>query len=69
MIYVTAVPHPKALGMRRTIFVCYPCNRTWNYTLTPQMAEAYAPGDAHNVANSARIGRALRRGEPVALNR
>jgi hypothetical protein len=43
MIYVTAIPHPMALGMRRTIFVCYPCNRTWNYTLSPEMAEAYAP--------------------------
>jgi len=54
MIYVTAIPHPKAQGMRRTIFVCYPCNRTWNYTLSPEMAEAYAPPtDANNVANVA----------------
>jgi hypothetical protein len=43
MIYVTATPHPKALEMRRTTFVCYPCNRTWNYILSAEMAEAYAP--------------------------
>ena len=28
--------------MRRTTFVCYPCNRTWSYALAPAMAEAYA---------------------------
>jgi hypothetical protein len=43
MIYVIAVPHPQAPEMLRTTFVCYPCNRTWNYSLARAMAEAYAP--------------------------
>jgi hypothetical protein len=49
MLYVTAVPHPKAPQMRRTTFVCYPCNRTWSYTLSADMAERYAtdPSVAH----------------------
>jgi transposase-like protein len=42
MIYVTAVPHPKGSDMLQTIFVCYPCNRTWNYALSPEMAASYA---------------------------
>jgi len=42
LIYVTSVPHPKSPAMRRSTFVCYPCNRTWSYTLAPAMAEAYA---------------------------
>lgn len=42
MIYVTAVPHPKAAEMLQTTFVCYPCNRTWNYALSPGMAADYA---------------------------
>jgi transposase-like protein len=47
LIYVTTTPHPNALVMRRTTFVCYPCNRTWNFMLSPEMAGAfYAPGDA-----------------------
>jgi hypothetical protein len=50
MLYVTAIPHPNAPAMRRTIFVCYPCNRTWNYTLSPEMAAAYAPSDAITAA-------------------
>ena len=45
MMYVTAIPHPNAPAMRRTVFVCYPCNRTWNYTLSAEMAAAYAPSD------------------------
>ena len=28
LTYVTSVPHPKSPAMRRTTFVCYPCNRT-----------------------------------------
>jgi hypothetical protein len=52
MIYVTAMPHPQAPEMRRTIFVCYPCNRTWNYTLSPEIAAAYAPADNAIVANA-----------------
>ena len=52
MTYVTAIPHPQAPEMRRTIFVCYPCNRTWNYTLSPEMAEAYAPKDVVTVASA-----------------
>jgi hypothetical protein len=42
MVYVTAVPHPRAPQMQQTTFVCYPCNRTWNYALTLDMAIAYA---------------------------
>lgn len=41
MIYVTAVPHPRASQMQQTTFVCYPCNRTWNYALSPAMAAVY----------------------------
>jgi hypothetical protein len=42
LIYVTALPHPKAVNMRRTTFLCHHCNRTWAYTLSPEMADAYA---------------------------
>jgi DNA-directed RNA polymerase subunit M/transcription elongation factor TFIIS len=42
LIYVTSVPHPKAPEMHRTTFVCYSCNRTWSYALSPAMAEAYS---------------------------
>jgi transposase-like protein len=42
MIYVTAMPHPRAPEMQQTTFVCYPCNRTWNYALSAGMAAAYA---------------------------
>ena len=42
MIYVTAVPHQRAPQMRRTTFVCYPCNRTWSYSLSAEMVERYA---------------------------
>jgi DNA-directed RNA polymerase subunit M/transcription elongation factor TFIIS len=45
LVYVTSMPHPKSPAMRRTTFVCYPCNRTWSYTLAPAMAEAYATGN------------------------
>jgi transposase-like protein len=41
MIFVTAVPHPKAPEMRQATFVCYPCNRTWNYALSPEMVAAF----------------------------
>jgi len=42
MIYVTALPHPHAPAMRRTVFLCTPCNQTRNYSLSAAMAEAYA---------------------------
>jgi hypothetical protein len=42
MVYVTALPHPHAPAMRRTVFLCSACNRTRNYSLTAAMAEAYA---------------------------
>lgn len=42
MVYVTALPHPQAPEMRRTVFLCSPCNRTRNYSLSAAMAEAYA---------------------------
>jgi hypothetical protein len=41
MIYVTAVPHPKAPQMQRTTFVCYPRNQTRSYMLSAEMAHAY----------------------------
>jgi transposase-like protein len=47
LIYVTTTPHPNAREMRRTTFVCYACNRTWNFMLSPETAGAfYAPNDA-----------------------
>lgn len=42
MVYVTAVPHPRAPQMQQTTFVCYPCNRTWSYALSLEMAATYA---------------------------
>ncbi len=42
MVYVTALPHPHAVQMRRTVFLCFGCNQTRNYSLSPAMAEAYA---------------------------
>jgi hypothetical protein len=42
MVYVTALPHPIASEMRRTVFLCSPCNQTRNYSLSVAMAEAYA---------------------------
>jgi hypothetical protein len=42
MIYVTALPHPKAPQMQKTTFVCYNCNQTRTYSLSLEMAEAYA---------------------------
>jgi hypothetical protein len=42
MVYVTALPHPNAPEMRRTVFLCSPCNQTRNYSLSAAMAEAYA---------------------------
>ncbi|MFZ0607921.1 MAG: hypothetical protein WBD53_06885 [Xanthobacteraceae bacterium] len=42
MIFVTALPHPHAPAMRRTVFLCTPCNQTRNYSLSAAMAEAYA---------------------------
>jgi transposase-like protein len=41
MIYVTALPYPKAPRMRRTTFLCHSCNRTRSYMLSPEMAERY----------------------------
>ena len=42
MVFVTALPHPNAPEMRRTVFLCSPCNQTRNYSLSAAMAEAYA---------------------------
>ena len=42
MVYVTALQHPYAPEMRRTVFLCTPCNQTRNYSLSAAMAEAYA---------------------------
>jgi hypothetical protein len=42
MIFVTALPHPHAPSMRRTVFLCTPCNQTRNYSLSAEMAEIYA---------------------------
>ncbi len=42
MIFVTALQHPHAPAMRRTVFLCMPCNQTRNYSLSAAMAEAYA---------------------------
>jgi len=42
MLYVTALPHPKAPQMLRTTFVCYTCNQTRAYMLSTEMAAAYA---------------------------
>jgi hypothetical protein len=50
MIYVTALPHPRAPNMRRTTFVCRGCNRTWTYPLTVEMAERYAVDHAVEAA-------------------
>ena len=41
LIYVTTTPHTNAPEMHRTTFVCYPCNRTWNYMLSPETAGAF----------------------------
>ena len=42
MIFVTALPHPHAPSMRRTVFLCALCNQTRNYSLSAAMAESYA---------------------------
>jgi hypothetical protein len=42
LLFVTALPHPKAPQMRKTTFVCYPCNRTWTYPLAAAVADLYA---------------------------
>ena len=42
MVYVTALRHPHAPEMRRTVFLCATCNQTRNYSLSAAMAEAYA---------------------------
>jgi hypothetical protein len=41
LLYVAALPHPKAPQMRKTTFVCYPCNRTWTYPLAAEVAGRY----------------------------
>ena len=46
MTYVTAVPHPRGSDLLQTTFVCRPCNRTYNYALSPEMAACYATDDA-----------------------
>jgi transposase-like protein len=50
MIYVTALPHRNAAHMRRTTFVCHPCNRTRSYTLSPEMAEQYRNASAEETS-------------------
>jgi RNase P subunit RPR2 len=49
LVYVTTMPHPHAPEMQRTTFVCFVCNQTRNYSLSPAMAATYAaasaPGD------------------------
>jgi hypothetical protein len=47
MVYVTAMPHPKA--PERATFACYVCNQTRTYSLSPAMAEAYAVACATDV--------------------
>ncbi len=43
MINVTSLPHPRApQAMERTTFVCYACNQTRSYSLSKEMAKAYA---------------------------
>jgi transposase-like protein len=42
MTFVTSTPHPRAMEMLQTTFVCSPCNRTYNYALTPEMAALYS---------------------------
>jgi len=42
LLYVTALVHRQAANMRRTTFLCQRCNRTWSYSLSAQMAAAYA---------------------------
>jgi hypothetical protein len=55
MIYVTALPHPKASGMQKATFVCYGCNQTRSYVLSIDMAKLYAAshGNAELMAFSA----------------
>jgi len=42
MAYVAALRHSNS-AMLKTTFLCQPCNRTWAYMLSPQMAERYQP--------------------------
>ena len=42
MTYVTAMPHPQAPAMRKTVFLCPLCNQTRSYSLSAAMAETYA---------------------------
>lgn len=53
MVYVTALPHPHAPEMRRTVFLCAWCNQTRNYSLSAAMAEAYAALAAPQPADAA----------------
>ena len=56
MIFVTALPHPHApTTMRRTTFVCYACNQTRSYSLSVDMAEAYAAASGEPAANGAQL--------------
>lgn len=50
MTYVTSVPHPKAPQMLKTTFVCFRCNRTFSYALSPEMAAAYSNEAAEPVS-------------------
>jgi RNase P subunit RPR2 len=42
LLYAAALPHPKSPQMRKTTFVCSPCNRTWTYPLATEVADLYA---------------------------
>jgi len=46
MIYVTAIPHPTAIQMKRTVFLCQPCNQTRAYMLSAAIADAYVAATA-----------------------
>ena len=46
MIYVTAIPHPTAIQMQRTVFLCQPCNQTRAYMLSAAIADAYVAATA-----------------------
>jgi len=43
MAFVVALPYAKSTVMLKTTFVCRPCNRTWSYMLSSEMAAQYQP--------------------------
>jgi transposase-like protein len=48
MAFAVALPHPKAAAMVKATFLCQPCNRTWTYILSTEMAERYQPAPDHH---------------------